>query len=310
MVQPPHSSELPRNDRPDGTAPRRFRDYVLLDRLGEGGMSDVWLARNEKTNERCALKRLKDPSRDAAKRLIREARLVRRLEHPNIVRVRELVRDQSGELALTMDLLRGDTLDASIARGALPMAITCWVGCALASALAAAHERGIVHRDVKPSNVFLAVDDDGITPMLLDFGIADRVKALGELSPIMGTPGYMAPEQARGEPIDGRADVWALGVLLFECLTGQRLFDGHDMASTMRLTLEAPIPRVDTVIANVPPDVADAIVWMLERDPHRRTIDLGYVYRVLAAHVDFAPRSTPSTVVCTSAPTIPMGRAA
>jgi eukaryotic-like serine/threonine-protein kinase len=263
---------------------RRLHAYELVERIGEGGMGEIWLAidTREGRAQRCAIKLLKQRSREAEARLVREARLSRRLQHPNVVEVRELLRSSDGMLGLVMEHLQGETLTDVIARsGALPLTLVATVGAALASALAAAHACGVVHRDVKPSNVLLATTGGALTPKLLDFGIAASGGGLRPDDEIMGTPGYMAPEQARGAGADVRVDAWALGVVLHECLTGRRLFESPNVTEVMRRTCAGPIPSLSRLPISAPLFVVDLIDRMLERDPERRLTDLAYVEQAL-----------------------------
>ena len=234
--------------------------YRLMRRIGAGGMGEVWVARNRMTGADVAVKMgLGAAEReDSAARFRHEARLGAMLAHRSIVRIFDLVEEgdgtAGGTLLLVMELLKGETLERYLhRRGSLPAAEAIAIVIPILSALAHAHETGIVHRDVTPANVFLAIDPDGhITPKLLDFGIA-KIPSAGASHTIdgrvLGTPRYMAPERIRGqEGIDGRSDLFSVGVILFEMLTGACPFAASSPAASLAAVLEVvvdPDPRID-----------------------------------------------------------------
>ena len=198
--------------------------FELVRELGRGGFGVVFEARDRELNRSVAFKAIRPGRREQqpmrAELLQREAEAVAQLSHPNIVTIFDAGRCGSGPY-LILELLEGKTLEERIAAGPLPPAEALRVAVGVARALVHAHERGVLHRDLKPGNVFLAPDG---SPKVLDFGLAH---VFGLTSPRgAGTPGYMAPEQRRGEEEDARADVWAVGVLLWEMLTGRRLGEG------------------------------------------------------------------------------------
>ncbi len=226
------------------------RKYRLLRQIGTGGMGAVWIARNETTHAEVALKTWRSdaggPATNATpERFRHEARLAALVTHRSIVQVFDLLDEPDGSLALVMELLRGEPLDRCVARhgGSLSPVQAVALVLPILSALAHAHRLGVVHRDVKPGNVFLTVDPDGIVlPKLVDFGIA-KAPAAGAAFTLegdtLGTPRYMAPEQIRNEPdIDGRADVFAVGVMLVEMMTGTSPFLGSSSAATLAAVLE------------------------------------------------------------------------
>jgi tRNA A-37 threonylcarbamoyl transferase component Bud32 len=209
--------------------------YRLEKPLGAGGQAAVWEARNLGLDARVALKLLHDGTPDEAQamRLLREARAVARLGHPAVVRVFDLDRMPSGEWFIVMELLEGQSLaDLLLERGRLSAREAVPMLLPIVDALGAAHGLGIVHRDVKPDNVFLARAGAGMQPKLLDFGVAklEREQALGwhtAAGTVLGTPAYLSPEQAEGlGDIDHRSDIWSLSATLYECVTGHLPFDG------------------------------------------------------------------------------------
>ncbi len=229
---------------------RRLGSYEVLSLLGVGGMSDVFRARDTTLGREVALKLLPrelaaDPER--LRRLDREARLLASLNHPGIATLHGF-EQADGERFLVMELVPGTTLAEHLGRGPMPVAEAVAVSRQVAEALEAAHEKGIVHRDLKPANV--KVTPDG-RAKILDFGLAKALEATAtepaDTTPtdertredvILGTPAYMSPEQARGQPVDRRTDVWAFGCCLYEALSGARAFAGHTTSDTLAAVLE------------------------------------------------------------------------
>ena len=226
------------------SAGTRLGPYEILSALGAGGMGEVYRARDTKLNRAVAIKILPeafaaDPERIA--RFQREAKILASLNHPNIAHIHGL-EESNGVRALVMELVEGEDLAQRIARGAIPVDEALPIAKQIADALEAAHEQGIIHRDLKPANI--KVRPDG-TVKVLDFGLAKAMEPTGVAAPsvsqsptittpamtqagmILGTAAYMSPEQARGKPVDKRADIWAFGCVLYEMLTGQRAFDGR-----------------------------------------------------------------------------------
>jgi serine/threonine protein kinase/dipeptidyl aminopeptidase/acylaminoacyl peptidase len=263
----------------------RVGPYEIVTPLGAGGMAEVYRARDARLDRDVALKVIaealgSDPGLVA--RFEREARLAGSLQHPNVVAVHD-VGQHEGAPYLVTELLQGETLRERLSRGPVPLATALDWTEQMAEGLAAAHARGIVHRDLKPENVFLTRDGRA---KLLDFGIAKLVEALpgtaphglmeGTLSPsasateagrLFGSPGYMSPEQVRGEPVDARTDIFTLGAILLEMLSGKRAFPGASLAETLQVILRdepAALPP------EVPPPVARVVRRCLEKDPERR----------------------------------------
>ena len=233
---------------------------------------------------------------DRLARFTREAQTLAALNHPNIAHIHGLEEfpppgpGQAGVRALAMELVDGDDLSDIIRRGPLPLADALPIAAQIANALEAAHEHGIVHRDLKPANT--KVRPDG-TVKVLDFGLAKAASpalalsggaplpsptmtspAMTAMGVVLGTAAYMAPEQARGKPVDRRADIWAFGVILMEMLTGRRLFDGETVSDVMVAVMTAPVDLA-SLPADVPSRVRELIARCLERDPRRRLRDIG-----------------------------------
>lgn len=228
--------------------PARIGRYRIERKIGEGGMGVVYAARDERLDRTVALKAIRGDNDDTArKRLWREARTAAGISHPNICQLYEVEESEDG-LFLAMELLAGEPLGARLARGPLTAADTATISLQTLDALDALHSRGLIHRDLKPSNLFLT--PHGVK--LLDFGLArpmagglgsDTATVLTQAGSIVGTPNYMAPEQVRGEALDGRADLFAMAALLFEMLSGRVAFGGATMVDILHAVLhEQPPP--------------------------------------------------------------------
>jgi serine/threonine protein kinase len=228
--------------------------YRLARRLGAGGMGQVWRARNETTGADVALKVLHE-AHDAAldARFRNEAKLGAMLSHRSIVRIFDLVEEPDGTLVLVMELLRGDSLAEYLKRcGPRSTREAVAIALPVLSALAHAHESGVVHRDVTPGNIFLAVDPDGqVIPKLVDFGIA-KLPTAGSLTldgRALGTPRYMSPEQIRAAPdVDGRSDLFSVAATIYETIVGASPFAAGTPSASLAAVLESvvdPDPRID-----------------------------------------------------------------
>jgi serine/threonine-protein kinase len=273
--------------------------YRLDQRLGEGGMGEVWAATHAITRRRVAMKFLRGSTFRRAEmhqRFLREARAVSLVRHPSVVEVLDVFELEPGVPVMVMDLLVGETLGAKLARDG-PLRVGQAVSLILPAveALEAAHARGIVHRDVKPDNIFLETGEGGqVIVKVLDFGIAKLTAKEGdeaETGPltgtgsVLGTPWYMAPEQLSGEKdIDPRADVWALGVILYECLSGRRPLDGANVAQLVTQMLRGGIVPIEARVPGIAPELARLVGRMLARERDDRPLDLAEVREVLARH--------------------------
>jgi serine/threonine protein kinase len=251
--------------------------YEILAPLGAGGMGEVYRAKDTKLDREVAIKVLpaalaQDPDRLA--RFEREAKVLASLNHPNIAQIHGIE-----DHALIMELVPGETL-----KGPLPLATALNYTKQIAEALEAAHDGGIIHRDLKPGNIM--VTPAGVVKVL-DFGLAAVARSADASGPdpsktltmretkagfIMGTAAYMSPEQASGKPVDKRADIWSFGVVLWEMLTGRRLFDGETISHTLASVLKDPI-ELDVVKA--PPQIRELLARCLDRNPKDRLRDIG-----------------------------------
>jgi serine/threonine-protein kinase len=288
----------PRSTAPDANVGRRLIDqYVLVEKIGEGGMGAVYLA-DQPTMGRRAVVKLLHPalSRDTqvAARFNLEARAAAALNHPHIVTVYNYGALDDGVLFLAMEHLDGRDLERTIEESErLSPARAVHIARQICDALAEAHARGVVHRDLKPSNVMLVTrgrDDEFVK--VLDFGIA-KVKgvALTHSGMVFGTPEYMSPEQLRGRELDGRADLYALGVVLFEMLSGQLPFDGETPEQIMTAQLEKLPPSLSEAApdAEVPRELEALVARLLAKDPEARPSSAEELSELLAAALGDAP---------------------
>jgi serine/threonine protein kinase len=266
----------------------RFGSYVVLGLIGAGAMGEVYRARDTRLGRDVALKILPDAMRLDRERLARfehEARALASLNHHGIAAIygieEDRIRDASEPVqALVLEFVAGNTLAARITHGPMPVSDALDIARQLADALEAAHDKGIVHRDLKPSNVGLT--PDGMAKVL-DFGLAKisldasasmetQTVAATREGVIAGTAAYMSPEQATGRVVDKRTDIWAFGCVLFEMLTGKRLFDAGTMAETLALVMTRD-PDSSALPPNVPPTVRVLLRRCLERDRRKRIGD-------------------------------------
>ncbi len=244
----------------------------LEQEIGSGGMGEVFRARDRISGEVVAVKVLSDERSLRTERFVRESQLLAELSHPGIVRYLSHGVTPAGQLFLVMEWLDGEDLKARLQRGPLTVGEAVTLATRVAEALGAAHARGIVHRDLKPSNLLLPggrIDQVKV----LDFGIAQRDGStpLTQTGMLLGTPGYAAPEQARmGGRIDARADVFALGCVLFQCLTGVPPFEGDTTAAILAKILFGASPRVSELWPDVPVGLDTLVAQMLAKDPALR----------------------------------------
>ena len=288
-----------------GSAVGRYRIEAFI---GAGGMGQVYRARDSRIERDVAIKVLPADYAADAERLQRfeqEARATGALNHPNVLTLYDVGTADSRPY-LVMELLDGETLRDCIARGATPPPRACEIAAAIARGLGAAHARAIVHRDLKPENVMVTRDG---RVKILDFGIAklragdphldQRTRTAADT--VLGTAGYMAPEQIRGQPADERADVFALGAVLFELTTGRRAFDRGSRVETLNAVLHDDVPALGTIAASVPVALERIVRRCLEKDPDARfqsARDLAFALDSVAALA-----TPPSTSTAVALPT-------
>ena len=252
--------------------------YEIRQRLGAGGMGVVYRAFDKELNEPVAIKTLRpdllgDPS--LLERFKQEIRLARRISHPNVVRTHD-IGETGGLYFITMEFVEATSLDEVVRRrGAVPLPVTLTIGRQLCRALEVAHAQGIVHRDIKPAN--LVVDAQGFLKVM-DFGIARLMEgrqapsgeALTAKGSVIGTPEYMAPEQLLGHAVDGRADLYAAGLVLYECVTGKRMFSGDSFATVLMKQVQEPSLDPRAVIPGIPEAFSSILRRALAKDPAER----------------------------------------
>ncbi|MGA7122776.1 MAG: serine/threonine-protein kinase, partial [Polyangiaceae bacterium] len=256
--------------------------YRLKRLLGTGGMASVWSATNVFTERDFAIKfMLPQIARtpEAAQRFLLEAKVSARIDHPNIIEVIDVGQAEDGSLFLVMELLSGTSLEVAIRRQRQPMSVHEFLGFMrdVAVALAAAHRSGVVHRDLKPTNVFLHKDRDGrAVPKVLDFGVSkileeEQNTSLTIAGTVLGSPHYMSPEQAMGAAgIDGRTDVFAFGGILFEGLTGRRAYDAPNFNALIVTIATKPPARIDELAPHLPESLRALVRDCLVTDKEAR----------------------------------------
>ena len=284
--------------------------YEVTAKIGEGGMGEVYRARDTKLDRDVALKVLPhaftdDPDRLA--RFEREAKVLASLNHPNIGHIYGL-EEAEGQKALVLELVEGPTLAERIKQGPIPLDEALPIAKQIAEALEAAHERGVIHRDLKPANIKVRTDG---TVKVLDFGLAKAFQpdasdpglsqsptisltaAATQMGMVIGTAAYMAPEQAKGRPVDKRADVWAFGVVLYEMLTGARPFAGDDVSETLARVIDrepdwARLPR------QCPPVLSNFLRRCLAKNQKERIRDIGDVSLAMSGAFEVSDREEAS----------------
>jgi serine/threonine protein kinase len=249
-----------------------FSHYQILEKIGTGGMGEIFRARDTKLRRHVAIKFLSeeltgDP--EARRRFIQEAMAASSLDHPNICTIHEVDEIPQGRIFIAMAYYEGETLKQRLSRGPLPLAEALDIVNQACRGLAKAHEAGIVHRDVKPANIMITRDG---TVKILDFGLAKlsgRVKVT-RTGTTLGTVAYLSPEQAQGRKVDRRADIWSLGVVFYEMISGRLPFKGDSEWSMMRAIADEKPEPVRTYCSNVSPEIVHIIEHSLEKDPADR----------------------------------------
>ena len=252
----------------------RLGKYRILKILGHGGMGVVYKAEDPKLKRTVAIKAMLPAlaaSGSAAERFTREAEAMAKVEHDHIVRIYEINEDRNIPF-MAMEFLKGEPLDERLKRDdKLPLADILRIGREIARALDAAHKTGLIHRDIKPANVWLEAPEDRVK--ILDFGLARAASGesgLTQQGAIIGTPSFMSPEQARGEAVDTRCDLFSLGVVLYRLSTGQQPFKGNDTVGTLMSVAMHEPPAPVMVNLELPPEVSDLVMKLLEKDHEKR----------------------------------------
>jgi serine/threonine protein kinase len=295
---PPFPSGEPAEDEPILQPGTELGAYRICELIGEGGMGRVYLAEHARLGRKVALKLLRaSATRDPklVERFFREARAVNQINHEHIVQITDFVEGEGGASYYIMELLRGQTLGARmLEEGALPLDRVLSIGIQTCEALAAVHEQGIVHRDLKPDNIFLTErwgQRDFVK--LLDFGVvkltersSEEVNSRTDPGVVLGTPAYMSPEQVSGKPVDHLSDIYTLGVILYEMVTGRKPFKGKSFGEMVikHLSVKPPRPsRQKTIRDKLPPPLEQLIMRCLEKSPADRPESVAAVLEQLVA---------------------------
>jgi serine/threonine protein kinase/Leucine-rich repeat (LRR) protein len=265
----------------------RLGKYRILKILGHGGMGVVYMAEDPLLKRTVALKAILPglaASATAGQRFLREAQSMAQVEHDHIVRVHE-VNEERGVSFLAMEFLKGEPLDVRLQREEkLPVLEAVRIGREIAEGLHAAHEHGLVHRDIKPGNIWLEAPRKRVK--ILDFGLArsmEQESGLTQQGAIVGTPAYMAPEQARGDVVDARSDLFSLGVILYRLCCGKQPFQGRDAISMlMAVATEEPAPLI-LVNPDLPTELSDLVMQLLQKEPERRPASAAVAAEALQA---------------------------
>ena len=277
--------------------------YRLLDRLGAGGMGEVWRAEDTKLLREVAIKILpaqlaQDP--EWKSRFLREARTIAQLNHPNIATIYG-IEETKDALFIAMELVRGESVSTMISRGPLMPMDAVRVAVHVADGLSEAHAKGIIHRDIKPDNVIVSPRHVKV----LDFGIAKQIGGANDPSltqggMVMGTPHYLSPEQALGKPVDARTDIFSLGVVLYEMLSGTKPFTGEAITEVMLKIVMSEAQDIAVTAVGVTPKLADIVRRCMAKEPDKRFETCDELREQLAASL----RDSRDRVRQSSVPTI------
>lgn len=258
---------------------RITRELSVSRHLGKGGQGDVYEAYDSSSGTAVAIKVLSrklSSDSQVVTRLEREAATASAIRHPNVTRIYGLERTESGEILIRMELLNGEPLDRLLARGALSVEEACAFVVQIAEGLGAAHALGIIHRDVKPANIFLADTPSGRVVKVMDFGIAKAaaswdLTALTHTGSLIGTPAYMSPEQILlPDELDHRSDIYSLGLVFWEMLTGQRVFRGREVAQVLMRQVKTQPPSPRMIRPEIPRPIAAVVMRCLQKRPESR----------------------------------------
>jgi serine/threonine-protein kinase len=304
----------------------RLGPYEIGARIGAGGMGEVYRATDLNLVRQIAIKVLPDTFAHDPERLARferEAKTLASLNHPNIAIIHGFDKT-NGLPALVMELVEGETLADRIAQGPIPVDEGLLIAKQIAEALEAAHEQGVIHRDLKPANVKIRPDG---TVKVLDFGLAKALDSAATptgtshfptitspatmtgIGVLLGTAAYMSPEQARGKPVDKRADIWAFGCVLYEMLTGRRAFDGDDATEILGAVVKLE-PEWAALPADLPPAVLALLQTCLAKDPHKRRVEAATALFIVDHAASLAARAETSQGPGRAGASVPFRRAA
>ncbi len=301
--------------------------YQIRELLGEGGMGAVYVAEHLRLRKQVAIKTIRAEFAEhsqAEARFAREALATAQLDHPHVASAIDFGHLPDGGAYLVIQLVRGESLGARLERGPLPWRELCVLAAQVADALSAAHAAGIIHRDLKPDNILIERRTDGSPhAKVLDFGIArvvegalegDAAQQLTRMGAVLGTPGYMAPEQAVGGDIDHRVDLYALGVILWEGCTGQPLWEAETLTEIFTAQLTRTPPDLTEGLPDLPPEFSRLVMQLLAKSRDHRPTDAATVREqlrqiasnaALAAHIAQTPAPAASTAAAI-VPSVPV----
>jgi serine/threonine protein kinase len=283
--------------------------YRILEQLGEGGMGVVYKAEDLRLGRAVALKLLPlqaTRAEEARERFRLEARNASSLDHPNIAAIHAIEETDEGQLFIVMALVQGQSLRDLLRKGPLPWERAVAIAVQVLAALGHAHAKGLVHRDIKPANIMVGVHDE---VKVVDFGLAKAAgtEGLTRTGVVMGTAQYLSPEQVGGKPVDPRSDLWAVGIVLYEMLTGRPAFRGEGLEATLAAILHGAFTPPSELAPEVPKALDFIVARALERDPRLRSPSAERFRQDL---LDLASEATATLQILSERPmsrTLPLG---
>ncbi len=263
--------------------------YRMNTKLSQGGMSTVYIARDTQDGKLFAVKVLrKDLESDPhiRDRFINESKAVQRIKHPAVVQITDIGKLDDGRICLVMEYIHGSSLRKEMKKGPLDVATTVSIICTIAEGLALVHDKSVVHRDLKPENILLPFDKkNDAMAKLIDFGIARIIDTprITTNQHVMGTPEYIAPEQATDQPIDGRTDIYSLGVIMYEMLTGTLPFGGDDSKTLLLKHVSEPPPPIheSSMADHIPRGLQRLVMGCLSKKPDHRPANMEVLVSIL-----------------------------
>ena len=285
--------------------------YRITKPIGAGGMGSVYLATQTNIDRDVAIKVLGagfSDNDDVVRRFENEARIISQLRHPNTLKLIDFGRMEDGRLYIVTEYLNGLPLNRVLRQGTLDPSRTLRLIGEICASLVEAHAKGIIHRDLKPGNIFIEKVGDEEVVKVLDFGIAklSEQPAVTRTGALFGTPAYMAPEQARGNVVDARADIYSLGIIAYECLSGRPPFVSDNMATLLVHHIMEPPPPLGDKVAGLPQELIDLVMSMLSKEPEKRppsAADLRRRTEKLDRKIEVVPHSLPPAGPASEQPT-------
>jgi serine/threonine protein kinase len=275
---------------------RTISHYQVLEKLGSGGMGEIFKAQDPRLARMVAIKvlsRRAAPDEERRRRFIKEAQAASSLNHPNIITIYDILSDEENEY-MVMEYVPGRTLTDEISKGGVEISRALQYGVQIADALASAHAAGIVHRDLKPGNVMVTesgrikILDFGLAKMTVATQLSEDTETIGRApmtveGSIIGTVSYMSPEQAEGKRVDARSDIFSFGVVLYELITGAKAFAGDSAVSTLTAILRDPVRPISDYVTGIPPELEEIVGRSLRKDPSQRWQSMKEIHTMLVA---------------------------